>query len=61
MSSTQKIASRLEVLSAKLERLMLQQELNRREIEDEIKELMVQQAEITAEENSLTLIQEERT
>lgn len=55
------IASRLEILNAKLERLMLQQELNRREIEDEIKELQVQQAEIAAEENSLVLIQEKNT
>lgn len=55
------IASRLEILNAKIERLMLQQQIDRREIEDEIKELQVQQAEIAAEENSLVLIQEKNT
>lgn len=52
------IAAKLEILNSKLERLMLQQKLDRREIEDEIKELQVQQSEITAENNSLILIKE---
>ena len=56
--NAEQIAARLEILSAKLERQMFEQELNRRPLEDEIKELMMQQAEIAAHNNELELIQE---
>lgn len=56
--NAEQIAARLEILSAKLERQMFEQELNRRPLEDEIKELMIQQAEIAARNNELELIQE---